>query len=126
MNNYENDPMMKVIDFYNAKKQELGYDTVWSAWSDDKIEDLDKEIFENKNHLVKYSFISQDATMDELVNDDYKWVTVTAVAEDGTLGSLWKAAESCYQQAKALGDWHYFVEGFEMSDDGSLEMVAGS
>jgi len=26
----------------------------------------------------------------------------------------------------ALGDWHYFIEDFEVQDDGSLELVTGS
>ena len=47
--------------------------------------------------------------------------------ENGTLGAMWKAAESCFQQAKlAIGDWHYFVEDFEMQDDGTLNLVTGS
>ena len=46
---------------------------------------------------------------------------------DGTVGELWKAAESCFQQAKlAIGDWHYFVEDFEVQEDGSLSLVTGS
>ena len=59
--------------------------------------------------------------------DDVTWITFTAVAENGTLGAMWKAAESCFQQAKlAIGDWHYFVEDFEMQDDGTLNLVTGS
>ena len=59
--------------------------------------------------------------------DDVTWITFTAVAENGTVGALWKAAESCYQQAKlAIGDWHYFVENFEVEEDGSLSLVTGS
>ena len=36
-------------------------------------------------------------------------------------------AESCYKQARiALGDWHYFVEDFEVSkEDGTLELITG-
>ena len=56
-----------------------------------------------------------------------EWITFTAVAEDGSVGALWKAAESCYLQAKlAIGDWHYFVENFEVQEDGSLSLVTGS
>ena len=59
--------------------------------------------------------------------DDVTWETFTAVAENGTVKELWKAAESCFQQAKlALGDWHYFVEDFDLKDDGTLELVTGS
>ena len=59
--------------------------------------------------------------------DDVTYITFTAVAENGTVGELWKAAESCFQQAKlALGDWHYFVENFDVEEDGTLELVTGS
>ena len=59
--------------------------------------------------------------------DDVTWITFTAVAENGTVGALWEAAESCFQQAKlAIGDWHYFVEDFEVQEDGSLSLVTGS
>ena len=59
--------------------------------------------------------------------DDVTWMTFTAVAMNGTVGELWKAAENCFQQAKAaLGDWHYFVEDFEVADDETLELVTGS
>ena len=59
--------------------------------------------------------------------DDVTWMTFTAVAENGTVGALWKAAEECFQLAKkTLGDWHYFVENFELEEDGSLSLVTGS
>jgi hypothetical protein len=49
------------------------------------------------------------------------------MAENGTIGGLWRAAESCFKQAKLeLGDWHYFIEDFEVQDDGSLSLVTGS
>jgi hypothetical protein len=59
--------------------------------------------------------------------DDVTWMTFTAVAMNGTVGELWKAAENCFQQAKAaLDDWHYFVEDFDVQEDGTLELVTGS
>ena len=46
---------------------------------------------------------------------------------NGTVGELWKAAENCYQQAKAaVGDWHYFIEDFQLQDNGSLSLTTGS
>ena len=45
--------------------------------------------------------------------DDVTWMTFTAVAENGTVGALWKAAEECFQIAKkTLGDWHYLRKMF--------------
>ena len=108
------------IEHFSDLKQELGYETVWSM---EGIMPLDKAIFSDKPRVVKYKCIKEmGATM-----DDVTWETFTAVAENGTVGALWKAAESCFQQAKlALGDWHYFIEDFEVQDDGSLQLVTGS
>ena len=108
------------IEHFSDLKQELGYETVWSM---EGIMPLDKAIFSDKPRVVKYKCIKEmGATM-----DDVTWETFTAVAENGTVGALWKAAESCYQQAKlAVGDWHYFIENFDVQDDGTLELVTGS
>ena len=108
-------------EHYSELKAELGYDTVWSV--DSGIMNLDQKIFSDKARVVTYKCIKEmGATM-----DDVTWITFTAVAENGTVGALWKAAESCFQQAKlAIGDWHYFVENFELQEDGSLSLVTGS
>ena len=107
---------------YNNLKDELGYETVFDAM--DTVKPLDYKYFtDDKPIMITYKVIKElgdnfDAT---------EWVTFTAVAKDGTLGELWKAGESLFQQAKlAVGDWHYFIEGFDEADDGSLEMIAGS
>ena len=108
------------IEHFSDLKQELGYETVWSM---EGIMPLDKAIFSDKPRVVKYKCIKEmGATM-----DDVTWETFTAVAENGSVKELWKAAESCYQQAKlAVGDWHYFVEDFDLQDDGTLSLVTGS
>ena len=107
-------------EHYSELKAELGYDTVWSM--DSGIMNLDQKIFSDKARVVTYKCIKEIKSM-----DDVTWITFTAVAENGTVGALWKAAESCFQQAKlAIGDWHYFVENFELQEDGSLSLVTGS
>ena len=107
-------------EHYSELKAELGYDTVWSM--DSGIMNLDQKIFSDKARVVTYKCIKEIKSM-----DDVTWITFTAVAENGTVGALWKAAESCFQQAKlAIGDWHYFVENFEVEEDGSLSLVTGS
>ena len=109
------------MEHFDDLKAELGYTTTWSM--DSGIMNLDQKIFTDKARVVTYKCIKEmGATM-----DDVTWITFTAVAENGTVGALWKAAESCYQQAKlAIGDWHYFVENFEVEEDGSLSLVTGS
>ena len=107
-------------EHYSELKAELGYDTVWSM--DSGIMNLDQKIFSDKARVVTYKCIKEIKSM-----DDVTWITFTAVAENGTVGALWKAAESCFQQAKlAIGDWHYFVENFELQEDGSLSLITGS
>ena len=108
------------MEHYDELKDELGYETVWSM--DSGILNLDQKILTDKARVVTYKCIKEIKSM-----DDVTYITFTAVAEDGTVGALWKAAESCYQQAKlAIGDWHYFVENFELQEDGSLSLVTGS
>ena len=109
------------MEHFDDLKTELGYTTTWSMGSG--IMNLDTNIFSDKARVVTYKCIKEmGATM-----DDVTWITFTAVAENGTIGALWKAAESCYQQAKlAIGYWHYFVENFELQEDGSLSLVTGS
>jgi len=107
-------------EHFSDLKAKLGYDTVWSI---EGIRPLDRAFFTDKPRVIKYKCIKEMGQ----TFDDVTYETFTAVAEDGTVGALWKAAESCFQQAKlALGDWHYFIEDFEVQDDGSLELVTGS
>ena len=108
-------------EHYSELKAELGYDTVWSM--DSGILNLDQKILTDKARVVNYKCIKNMSNSGHGV----EWITFTAVAEDGSVGALWKAAESCYQQAKlAIGDWHYFVENFEVQEDGNLSLVTGS
>ena len=108
------------IEHFNDLKAQLGYETVWSI---EGIMPLDKAIFTDKPRVVKYKCIKEMGDTFE----DVTYETFTAVAENGTLGALWKAAESCYQQAKlAVGDWHYFIENFQVESDGTLTLETGS
>ena len=125
---YKPNPVFEDVDAFELEmehfddlKAELGYTTTWSM--DSGIMNLDTNIFSDKTRVVTYKCIKEmGATM-----DDVTWITFTAVAMNGTVGELWKAAENCFQQAKAaIGDWHYFVEDFELQEDGSLSLVTGS
>ena len=125
---YKPNPVFEDVDAFELEmehfddlKAELGYATTWSMGSG--IMNLDTNIFSDKTRVVTYKCIKEmGATM-----DDVTWITFTAVAMNGTVGELWKAAENCFQQAKAaIGDWHYFVEDFEVQEDGSLSLVTGS
>ena len=115
------DAMTLEIEHFDDLKAELGYDTVWSMGEGAMA--LDHKIFSDKTRVVTYKCIAE---MGDTM-DDVTWMTFTAVAMNGTVGELWKAAENCFQQAKAaLEDWHYFVEDFDVQEDGTLELVTGS
>jgi hypothetical protein len=115
------DAMTLEIEHFDDLKGELGYDTVWSMGEGAMA--LDHKIFSDKIRVVTYKCIAEMGN----TMDDVTWMSFTAVAMNGTVGELWKAAENCFQQAKvALDDWHYFVEDFTVQEDGTLELVTGS
>lgn len=115
---------MNKMHYFNGARETLDYDTAWSIF---EVDHIDTKIFKDDYHRVFYRFYSKDVTSEELMNGTAKEIEVSSFAVNGTVRELWRAAESCYQQAKAQGDWHYyFIEDFEMHDDGSLEMVMGS
>jgi len=115
------DAMTLENEHWNDLKEQQGYQTSWSLFQG--IMPLEQEIFTNKPRIVSYKVISHLG--DSLA--DTEWQTFTCMAKDGTVGGLWAAAESCFIQAQlALGDWHYFVEDFEVQEDGTLELVTGS
>jgi len=109
------------IEYWADLKTEHDFETVWSIW---ECASIDQQIFTNKSHRVFYRFIRGDATMEEIQNDT-AWVEVSAFTAGGTVRDFWRAAESCYQQAKQQGDWHAYIENFEATDAG-FELVMGS
>jgi len=110
------------IQYWGAAQDALGVETVWSIW---ECQSVDQNLLKKKSYRISYTFIDGDATFDEVMNDS-RWVTVTADTNGGTVRDLWEAAESCFQQAKARGDHHPYIENFVMQDDGSFELVMGS
>lgn len=109
------------IQYWGDAQDALGYETVWSIW---ECSDIEQQLLTNKSYRVFYRFIRDDATMEEIYNDE-AWVEVSAFTAGGKVSDLWAAAESCFQQAKQQGDWHKFVENFDMTEDG-FELVMGS
>ena len=111
------------MNYFAGVQNALNYDTVWSL---DVANNVDAEVFSNKSRRVFYRFYAEDASVEELVNDTAEMIEVSSLAVNGTVRELWRAAESCFQQAKQQGDWHKFIEDFEFSEDGALELVTGS
>tara|TARA_B110000858_G_C17426875_1_gene303684 strand:+ start:81 stop:488 length:408 start_codon:yes stop_codon:yes gene_type:complete len=119
---HEEDTFIQEREHWDNLRNDLGYETILDL-QDAGMMPLDKKIFKDKPYVVNYKCIKEmGATFDDTI-----WITFTAVAKNGTVGELWKAAETCYQQAKlAVGDWHTFIEDFNMEDDGSFSLVTGS
>ena len=115
------DTTMQTIQYWGGEQDKLGYDTVWSMW---EASDVNQQLLENKSYRVYYQFIREGATTEEIMNDE-AWVEVSAFTAGGKVKDFWAAAESCFQQAKAQGDWHKFIEGFEVTENG-YEMIMGS
>ena len=108
-------------EHFSDLKAEMGYETVWSMY-DGGCMPLEFKLFTDKPRMVVYKCLKSGGS-----GHAPEWETFTCMAKNGTIGELWAAAESCYKQAKlALGDWHIYVENFELQDDGSLELVTGS
>lgn len=105
--------------YFEKLRGELEHETIWSVKSG--IVGLNHAMFADDVHIVTYECIS-GGTPDGAI-----WTTFTAVALDGTIGELWKAAEICFIQAKmAVDDKHCFIEGFEVASNGTLELLMGS
>lgn len=115
------DTTMQSIQYWDAQQQAQGFETVWSIW---ECNSIDTQMFKNKSYRVYYRFIRADATSEEIMNDT-AWVEVSAFTAGGSVRDLWAAAESCFQQAKQQGDWHKFIEDFELTDEG-FELIMGS
>ena len=118
------DTTMQSIQYWGEQQDALGYETVWSMW---EFANVDQNVLkEDKSYRVCYQFYDQDSTVEELMNNTAKIIEVSAIAVNGSVRELWRAAESCYQQAKAQGDWHKYIEDIELGDDGSFVLTMGS
>ena len=111
------------MNYFNGVQNALKYDTVWSI---DEVDNVDMNMLSDNPRRVFYRFYAKDASVEELLSDSAEMIEVSSLAVNGTVRELWRAAESCFQQAKAKGDWHKFIEDFEVQEDGSLELVMGS
>lgn len=120
---FQEEQVTEKIRYWGEQQDALGYETVWSMW---EWTDIDQNILKPGVKRVCYTFFAQDATVEELMNDTAERIEVSAFAADGSVRELWRAAESCYQQAKAQGDWHKFIEDLELREDGSWELTMGS
>ena len=118
---------MDLINHYDDLREQQGFTSVWSM-TEFGAKDLDFEVFKKSAIRVRYQFVREDATTAELVADmedggKRSMAEVTSIAVTGTIGGLWRAAESCIKQS---GTHHIFIEDFEFGEDGTLLLVTGS
>lgn len=116
-----------VCEHFADLQTELGVDSVWSMW-DFGTKGLDFEVFVKKMRKVTYEFVRPDATSEELMTDmrdgtNNTMMQVSSWAIDGTIKSLWLAADSCIKQS---GTHHRYIEDFVFGEDGTLELSTGS
>lgn len=122
------DTTMQSIEYWSNQQEQLGFETVWSIW---EFSDIDQNIFKSGPKRVTFQFVRYGATVEEIYEDlqdggNRCTVEVSSFAASGSVRDLWRAAESCYQQAKQQGDHHPYIEGFELQDDGSYQLSMGS
>ena len=111
------------IQYWGEQQDELGFETVWSIW---EARDISQSLCKDRAYRVYYRFYAKDATVEQLMNNTAQEIEVSALAVNGTVHELWRAAESCFQQAKAQGDWHKFIEDFQIDENGEFELGMGS
>ena len=115
------------MEHFEDLRNELDVKSVWSIW-EIGTKGLDFEMFTKKMRKVTYEFVRPDATVEELdadLRDNGKRASaqVSAWAINGTIKSLWLAADSCIKQS---GTHHSYIEDFTFGEDGTLELVTGS
>ena len=116
-----------VCDHFSELQNELGVESIWSM-HDFGTKGFDFELFVKKMRKVTYEFVRDDATQEELMLDlrdggKRSMAQVSAWAINGTIKSLWLAADSCIKQS---GTHHRYIEDFVFGEDGTLELVTGS
>jgi len=115
------------MEHFEDLRNELDVKSVWSIW-EIGTKGLDFEMFTKKMRKVTYEFVRPDATVEELDRDlrngtKESMMQVSAWAINGSIKSLWLAADSCISQS---GTHHVYIEDFTFGEDGTLELVTGS
>jgi hypothetical protein len=113
------------MEYWNDMKDELNVKSIWSIHEAGSI---DSVIFTKRMRKVTYEFVRPDATSEELqadLRDGGKRASaeVSSWAVDGTVKSLWHAADSCISQS---GTHHIYIEDLEIQEDGTVSLTTGS
>lgn len=107
-----------VIEDLDNKRNELGFETRWSMF-DEEIVNLTDKVVDEERETYRITYRAYDENDQECEFSHF--------THENTVEGFWRAAESVFQSAKRhCGDWHVFVEGFRLQEDGSFRMIAGS
>ena len=107
-----------VIEDLDNKRNEQGFETRWSMFGEE-IVDLNDRVVNEERDTYRVTYRAFDENLKE-----YEFSSFTAT---NTVEGFWAAAESVFQQARReVGDWHVFVEGFNLVEDGSFRLTTGS
>ena len=118
MRSKQMDKVYAVIEDLDNKRNEQGFETRWSMFGEE-IVDLNDRVVNEERDMYRVTYRAFDENLQE-----YEFSSFTAT---NTVEGFWRAAESVFQQAKrSVGDWHVFVEGFELVEDGSFRLSTGS
>ena len=123
----EDENMMECMWHFDAMKQELNMDSVWSIYDAGPV-GKDFAMLKDQPYLVRYQYVRPDATSEEISYDlengtQSSMAEVTMTAWNGTIEALWFAANSCIKQS---GTHHSYIEDFDVNVDGSLTLTTGS
>ena len=133
------DPIWKThLDHLSNLRKELGYKTQWSCHIFNPLTGssvvkpmLDLDILKNPITKPPYTLIycvGHWASGDYEEDQDMIYSEIRTTIPDGTMGSVWKAAEELYLKAEEkYEDWHSFFEIIEQTGkNGEFYLYYGS
>ena len=123
----EHEEFMETMEHYERMGKELGMESHWSIYDGGPMQ-ANEAFMVSKMRKVRYHYVDPEASLTDIqhcieTGKNTCMVEVTSWAVDGTVASLWRAAESCIKQS---GTHHSYIEDFEVLDDGTLLLITGS
>lgn len=114
---YDDDTMTREFEALREIQEREDFETVWSAWELCTAERMGQQIQTEATAGMTLSFEYWD------LNFQDQEVTVRLPAYTITWLDLWRA---CDQLIRSTGDFHTFIEGFEVVDTHKIRIIAGS
>ena len=111
------------LDHISKLRTDLGYKTHWSCNIFNPLTGrsvikptLDLDILKNPIKKPPYTLIYSVHHWDNDIDQNSIYSEIKTTIKDGTMGSVWEAAEELYLKAEEkYEDWHYFFEIIEQT-----------